>query len=144
MVVPPVDTNRIQPVGAPFEGIAPKRSVSLTARVETPRAVAESDDARAATTSDSAPQDDGFGSILPRARDLPVEMPRPRVPPDGRMTLYNPRGAPSDAVPALARLDARISYEPLYLHHHATTRYAFVSAMPISVPDRRRSFEIYA
>lgn len=144
MVVPPVETNRIQPVAAPFGSVAPKRSVSLAARTEMPRAVADPDEARSATNSEAAPQDDGFGAILPRTRDLPVEMPRPRVPPDGRMTLYNPRGAPSDAVPALARLDARVAYEPLYLHHHATTRYAFVSAMPVSVPDRRRSFEIYA
>jgi hypothetical protein len=144
MVVPPLETNRIQPVGAPFEGVAPRRPVSLTARLDTPRAIVDPDDARTVTGADSAPQDDGFGGVLPRSRDLPLEMPRPRVPPDGRTTLYNPRGAPSDAVPALARLDARVSYEPLYLHHFATTRYAFVSAMPVSVSDRRRSFEIYA
>ncbi len=144
MVVPPVETNRIQPIAAPFGSVAPKRAVSLTARTEMPRAVADSDDARSATNSEASPQDDGFGSILPRTRDLPADMPRPRVPPDGRMTLYNPRGAPSDAVPALARLDARISFEPLYLHHQATTRYAFVSAMPLTLPDRRRNFEIFA
>lgn len=58
--------------------------------------------------------------------------------------IFNPRGAPSDATPALSRLEARISFEPLYLHQYASTLYALVSYMPWTLAERRTRFDILA
>lgn len=58
--------------------------------------------------------------------------------------IYNPRGAPSDATPALSRLEARVAFEPLYVHQYASTRYALVSYMPWNLSERRTRFDILA
>lgn len=58
--------------------------------------------------------------------------------------LYAPKGVPSDAVPAQARLDARIAMEPVYVHHYAASRYAFVSRMPMNLAERRALGEVLA
>lgn len=58
--------------------------------------------------------------------------------------IYNPRGAPSDASPALSRLEARISFEPVYMHQYASTLYALVSCMPWTLAERRTRFDILA
>ena len=58
--------------------------------------------------------------------------------------IYNPRGAPSDATPALSRLDSRISFEPIYLYQYASTRYALVSYQPWTLAERRARFDILA
>jgi hypothetical protein len=56
--------------------------------------------------------------------------------------IYNPRGAPSDAAPALSRLHARISFEPLYMHQYASTLYACVSFMPWTLSERRARVDL--
>jgi hypothetical protein len=56
--------------------------------------------------------------------------------------VYNPRGAPSDAVPALSRLQARISVEPLYMHQYASTLYACVSFLPWTLFERRARVDL--
>lgn len=58
--------------------------------------------------------------------------------------VYNPRGAPSDATPALSRLEARVAFEPQYVHQYASTRYALVSYMPWTWAERRTRFDILA
>ncbi len=58
--------------------------------------------------------------------------------------IFNPRGAPSDATPALSRLEARISFEPVYMHQYASTVYALVSYMPATLAERRARFDILA
>ena len=58
--------------------------------------------------------------------------------------LYAPKGVPSEAVPAQARLEARIAMEPVYVHHYAASRYAFVSRMPLTLSDRRALGEVLA
>lgn len=58
--------------------------------------------------------------------------------------LYAPKGVPSEAVPAQARLDARIAMEPVYVHHYAASRYAFVSRMPLTLAERRSMGEVLA
>jgi hypothetical protein len=57
---------------------------------------------------------------------------------------YNRTGAPSDAAPALSRLEARIGAEPAYLHHYASARYAAVSYLPWMNADRRRHVDVLA
>jgi hypothetical protein len=57
---------------------------------------------------------------------------------------YNRTGAPSDAAPALSRLEARIGAEPVYLHHYASARYAAVSYLPWMNADRRRHVDVLA
>lgn len=82
--------------------------------------------------------------------ELPVGswMPRgPGVAADSRSwdqsrPIYNPRGAPADAVPALSRLQARISFEPLYLHQYASTLYACVSFLPWNPFERRARVDL--
>jgi hypothetical protein len=61
---------------------------------------------------------------------------------DQSRPIYNPRGAPSDGVPALSRLQARISFEPLYLHQFASTLYACVSFMPWTLYERRARVDL--
>lgn len=58
--------------------------------------------------------------------------------------LYAPKGVPLEAVPAQARLDARIAMEPVYVHHYAASRYAFVSRMPQTLTERRALGEVLA
>lgn len=61
---------------------------------------------------------------------------------DQSRPIYNPRGAPSDAVPALSRIEARISFEPLYMHNYASTRYACVSFLPWTLAERRARVDL--
>jgi hypothetical protein len=58
--------------------------------------------------------------------------------------IYNPRGAPSDATPALSRLEARIAFEPVFMHQYASTCYALVSFMPTTNAERRTRYDILA
>ena len=61
--------------------------------------------------------------------------PRPR---------YSRAGIPSDAVPALSKLEARIAFEPCYVHHYASARYAAVSYLPWTNADRRNNVDLFA
>ena len=63
---------------------------------------------------------------------------------DQSRPIYNPRGTPSDAVPALTKLEARISSEPAYVHHYASTRYASVSYMLVLLSEKRQRYDIFA
>ena len=111
-------------------------------------------------SEDSDPSQNSFSSDAYRATDddwragerpdLPVGGWRPRGPGvaadaqawDQSRPVYNPRGAPSDAVPALSRLQARISVEPLYMHQFASTLYACVSFMPWNPYERRARVDL--
>ena len=61
--------------------------------------------------------------------------PRPR---------YSRAGIPSDATPALSKLEARIAFEPCYVHHYASARYAAVSYLPWTNADRRNNVDLFA
>jgi len=61
---------------------------------------------------------------------------------DQSRPIYNPRGAPSDAVPALSRLEARISFAPLYMYNYASTLYACVSFLPWNLAEQRARINI--
>ena len=61
---------------------------------------------------------------------------------DQSRPIYNPRGAPADAVPALSRLEARISFAPLYMHNYASTLYACVSFLPWNLAERRARVDL--
>ena len=63
---------------------------------------------------------------------------------DQSRPLYNPRGAPSDATPALTKLEARVSSEPSYVHHYASTRYASVSYLPVLLAEKRQRYDLFA
>jgi hypothetical protein len=63
---------------------------------------------------------------------------------DQSRPLYNPRGAPSDASPALTKLEARVSSEPTYVHHYASTRYASVSYLPVLLAEKRQRYDLFA
>jgi hypothetical protein len=70
---------------------------------------------------------------------------RPSVSPDEPLRLvYNQRGAPSDAIPALTRLEARIALEPVFMQHYASTLYSMVSRMPATPAERRLAFDLFA
>ena len=61
---------------------------------------------------------------------------------DQSRPIYNPRGAPADAVPALSRLEARISFAPLYMHNYASTLYACISFLPWNLAERRARVDL--
>ncbi len=61
---------------------------------------------------------------------------------DQSRPVYNPRGAPADAVPSLSRLEARISFEPLYMHHYASTLYACISFLPWNLAQLRARVDL--
>jgi hypothetical protein len=63
---------------------------------------------------------------------------------DQSRPLYNPRGAPSDATPALTKLEARVASEPAYVHHYASTRYASVSYLPVLLAEKRQRYDLFA
>ena len=134
-IVPPADwrksvaypaTDRpVEPSDAEQDDFESENSNDYRAfDIEDPAEAAQID-ASAAFPARSAP------NIEARSWDLP----RP---------IYNPRGAPSDATPALSRLEARIAFEPLYMHQYASTRYALVSYLPWTLADRRTRFDILA
>jgi hypothetical protein len=65
-------------------------------------------------------------------------------PDDPPRTIYNPRGAPSDAVPALSKLEARIAFEPIFMQHYASTLYSLVSRIPTTLAERRQAYDLLA
>ena len=105
-----------------------------------------------APSPDNLPPTDAAAVILPftqEARRKPSSRGsdplRPSVSPDEPLRLvYNQRGAPSDAIPALTRLEARIALEPVFMQHYASTLYAMVSRMPATAAERRVAFDLFA
>jgi hypothetical protein len=105
-----------------------------------------------APSPDNLPPTDAAAVILPftqEARRKPSSRSsdplRPSVSPDEPLRLvYNQRGAPSDAIPALTRLEARIALEPVFMQHYASTLYAMVSRMPATAAERRVAFDLFA
>ena len=105
-----------------------------------------------APSPDNLPPTDTAAVILPftqEARRKPSARAsdpiRPSVSPDEPLRLvYNQRGAPSDAIPALTRLEARIALEPVFMQHYASTLYAMVSRMPATAAERRVAFDLFA
>ena len=63
---------------------------------------------------------------------------------DAPRLVYNPRMAPSDAVPAMSKLEARIAFEPVFMHHYASTLYTLISRVPNTLGDRRQAFDLFA
>jgi len=137
-------------VTAPLSQLAPVKDFrnDEPLRVDSTGGTSNSEDGDSSQTSFSgdayrSPTDDDWRTS-PGA-DLPVGGWTPRGPGvaadakswDQSRPIYNPRGAPADAVPALSRLHARISVEPLYLHQFASTLYACVSFMPWNPFERR-------
>ena len=68
----------------------------------------------------------------------------PAGPDDPPRMVYNPRGAPSDAVPALSKLEARIALEPVFMQHYASTLYNLVSRIPTTLAERRQAYDLLA
>jgi hypothetical protein len=50
----------------------------------------------------------------------------------------------SDAVPALSWLEARFSFDPLYVQNKAAALYALISRVPTSLAERRLAYDIFA
>ena len=70
---------------------------------------------------------------------------RPSAGPDSTpRQIYNPRGAPSDAIPAMSQLEARIAFEPVYMQHYASTLYTLVSRIPTTLAERRQAYDLLA
>ncbi|MFM8608297.1 MAG: hypothetical protein ACKOBC_10090 [Hyphomicrobiales bacterium] len=105
-----------------------------------------------APSPDNLPPTDAAAVVLPfspeaRRKSAPrnSDPARPSISPDDPLRLvYNPRGAPSDAIPALTRLEARIAFEPIFMQHYASTLYAMVSRMPATPAERRVAFDLFA
>mgnify|MGYP006277870269 CR=1 len=101
---------------------------------------------------DNLPPTDAAAVILPFTQEARRKSPprgndpiRPSVSPDEPLRLvYNQRGAPSDAIPALTRLEARIALEPVFMQHYASTLYAMVSRLPSTPSERRVAFDLFA
>ena len=93
-----------------------------------------SEDASRSATSGGLPT----GGWAPRGPGVPADSKSW----DQSRPIYNPRGAPSEAAPALSRLEARISCEPLYMHQYASTLYACVSFMPWNPYERRARVDL--
>ena len=58
--------------------------------------------------------------------------------------LYNPKGAPTAPLLTTQWFDARISFEPFYVHQFSMTLYAFISKMPVTLGERRQQIDIMA
>ena len=58
--------------------------------------------------------------------------------------IFAPRGVSSDAVPALSWLEARFSFDPLYVQNKAAALYALISRVPTSLAERRLAYDIFA
>ena len=70
---------------------------------------------------------------------------RPDIEPAESPTrIFAPRGAPSDAVPALTRLEARFTFDPLYIQTRAAALYALISRIPSTLAERRLAYDILA
>lgn len=123
-------------------------ATAIDESVTTPRPLVEV----TAASPDTLPPTDAAAVILPfsqEARRKPSSRGgdplRPSVSPDEPLRLvYNQRGAPSDAIPALTRLEARIALEPVFMQHYASTLYAMVSRMPATPSERRLAFDLFA
>ena len=130
----------------PLSGV--QRATVIDESVITPRPLVEVTGA----APDTLPPTDAAAVILPfsqEARRKPASRGgdpiRPSVSPDDPLRLvYNQRGAPSDAIPALTRLEARIALEPVFMQHYASTLYAMVSRMPATPAERRLAFDLFA
>lgn len=151
MVFTSADPVRAPLTGSPFDQTVTRRGIALAARNEIARPVAAvAEIATSPPESDrSIDAQDLFADIraAAAAKAMRGERPmgeRPWMPPDGRMVHRHPAGAPSEAVPALAELQARSSFDPVHVHQQAATRYAFVSAMPATLAERRRRSEVLA
>ena len=126
----------------------PQRAMPQGMPGRDPRSVPPSD----TILSDEIPSEIRDTSLLrpsPPKAQVPVVTGRPPMADDPGAwaqprTLYGPKGVPSEAVPAQARLDARIAMEPVYVHHYAASRYAFVSRMPLTLAERREMGEVLA
>lgn len=141
--VRPLAQNAVLP---PLAGVQKASAIDDTP--VTPRPLVEV----TAPSPDNLPPNDSAAVILPfspeprrktnaRGGD-PI---RPSVSPDEPLRLvYNQRGAPSDAIPALTRLEARIALEPVFMQHYASTLYAMVSRMPATPAERRVAFDLFA
>ena len=125
-----------------------QRSAVIEDVPSTPRPLVEV----TAPSADNLPPTDAAAVILPFSQESrrkpsvrggdPI---RPSVSPDEPLRLvYNQRGAPSDAIPALTRLEARIALEPVFMQHYASTLYAMVSRMPATPAERRVAFDLFA
>ena len=125
-----------------------QRATAIDESLTTPRPLVEV----TAASPDTLPPTDAAAVILPfsqEARRKPSSRGsdplRPSVSPDEPLRLvYNQRGAPSDAIPALTRLEARIALEPVFMQHYASTLYAMVSRMPATPSERRLAFDLFA
>ncbi|NBU14676.1 MAG: hypothetical protein EBT35_08780 [Alphaproteobacteria bacterium] len=130
----------------PLAGV--QRATAIDESIPTPRPLVEV----TAASPDTLPPTDAAAVILPfsqEARRKPSSRGsdplRPSVSPDEPLRLvYNQRGAPSDAIPALTRLEARIALEPVFMQHYASTLYAMVSRMPATPSERRLAFDLFA
>ena len=92
-----------------------------------------------------APIDDTADTPRPIASTDGGNTYRPSANPDAtQRQIYNPRGAPSDAVPAMSQLEARIAFEPVFMQHYASTLYALVSRIPTTLAERRQAFDLLA
>lgn len=108
--------------------------------------------AATAPAQDDLPPGDLAAAVLPfnpetrrRPATRAADPARPSVAPGDPLRLvYNPRGAPSDAVPALTRLEARIALEPVFMQHYASTLYAMVSRMPKTGAEQRQAYDLFA
>ena len=125
-----------------------QRSALIEDVPSTPRPLVEV----TAPSPDNLPPNDSAAVILPFTQDARRkpstrggEPLRPSVSPDDPLRLvYNQRGAPSDAIPALTRLEARIALEPVFMQHYASTLYSMVSRMPATPAERRVAFDLFA
>ena len=125
-----------------------QRATIIDDSVATPRPLVDV----TAPSPDNLPPNDSAALVLPfnpEARRKPSgrggDTVRPSVSPDEPLRLvYNQRGAPSDAIPALTRLEARIALEPVFMQHYASTLYAMVSRMPATPAERRVAFDLFA
>ena len=113
MVFTSADPVRAPLTGSPFDQTVPRRGIALAARNEIARPVAA-----VAEIATSPPEPDRSIDSLDLVADIRAaaaakamrgERPmgeRPWMPPDGRIVHRHPAGAPSEAVPALAELQA--------------------------------------
>ena len=127
----------------------PQRALPQGSMVRDPRIIPSSDDIH----SESVPSEIRDAALMreaPSKAQVPaLPTGRPPIADDPKAwaqprSLYAPRGVPSEAVPAQARLDARIAMEPVYINHYAASRYAFVSRMPLTMAERRALGEVLA
>ena len=137
-------TSKMLPVLTGAPRIAP-----IDDTADTPRPIASTD----ATGQGNLPSSDLSAAIIPFTPEYRKRQNgsyggntyRPSANPDAtQRQIYNPRGAPSDAVPAMSQLEARIAFEPVFMQHYASTLYALVSRIPTTLAERRQAFDLLA